>query len=84
MKRNIILSKFSSIDSIIRLFPEQYREDIKNAFQCTSLELQNQLLSDVDRDEIMNQIVDKIDIKSVEALNNKRFFEFPINLQYLI
>lgn len=84
MKKNIILTNFSSIDSIINLFPEQFRADIKLAFQCTSLDLQYQLLSDIDKDSIMNQIVDKVDLKSVEALNNKRFFEFPINLQYLL
>lgn len=84
IKRNVVLTNFSSIDSILNLFPQQLRDDIKNAFQCTSLDIQYQLLSETDKDEIMNQIVDKVDLKSVEALNNKRFFEFPINLQYLL
>lgn len=84
IKNDIVLKDFESIDSIIQLFPENYREDIKNAFQCTSIETQFSLLSQVDIDYITNQIVDKIDIESVEALNNKRFLDYPINLQGLL
>lgn len=84
IKNDIVLKDFESIDSIIQLFPESYREDIKNAFQCTSIETQFSLLSQVDIDYITNQIVDKIDIESVEALNNKRFLDYPINLQGLL
>lgn len=84
MKKGIILKDFSSIESIIELFPEQYREDIKNAFLCTSIETQMGLINDINIEEVNSQIIDKIDIKSVEALNNKRFFEFPINLPHLI
>lgn len=84
MERGIILKDFESIDSIIDTFPESYREDIKNAFQCTSIDLQRSLLNDTDEEEIKSQIVDKEDIKSLEALNNKRFLEAPINLQSLL
>lgn len=84
IKNDIVLKDFESIDSIIQLFPENYREDIKNAFQCTSIETQFSLLSQVDIDYITNQIVDKVDIESVEALNNKRFLDYPINLQGLL
>lgn len=84
IKNDIVLKDFESIDSIIQLFPDNYREDIKNAFQCTSIETQFSLLSQVDIDYITNQIVDKVDIESVEALNNKRFLDYPINLQGLL
>ena len=84
IKDGIVLRDFSSIDSIIQLFPEQYREDIRNAFQCTSLETQYDLLSSSDIINIKSQLVDKVDMKSIEALNNKRFLEFPINLQGLL
>ena len=84
MKKGVVLKDFSSIDSIIDLFPEQYRDDIKTAFLCTSIETQMNLVNDINIEEVRSQIVDKIDIRSVEALNNKRFFEFPINLPYLI
>lgn len=84
IEKDIVLKDFESIDSIIQLFPEAYRDDIKTAFQCTSLETQYSLLSDTDINEIKSQIVDKVDMESLEALNNKRFFEFPINLQGLI
>jgi len=56
----------------------------KQAFQCTSLMTQYELLSNTDIDEIKMQIIDKVDTESLEALNNKRFLEFPINLQGLI
>lgn len=83
-QKGIVLRDFSSIESIITLFPEQYREDIKLAFACTSIETQMNLINDINIEEVRSQIVDKIDLKSIEALNNKRFFEFPINLSYLI
>lgn len=84
IENDIVLRNFESIDSIIELFPEKYRGDIKEAFQCTSIDTQYELLSDIDIENVKNQIIDKIDIESVEALNNKRFFNFPINLQSLI
>ena len=84
IKQDIVLRDFESIDSIIGLFPEKYRNDIKEAFQCTSIDTQYELLNDADIDSVKRQIVDKVDIESVEALNNKRFFNFPINLQSLI
>ena len=82
--KGIILRDFSSIDSVIELFPEQYRNDIKTAFQCTSIDTQYSLLSETDIDNIKSQIIDKVDVESIEALNNKRFLEFPINLQGLL
>ena len=84
IEKDIVLRDFASIDSIIQLFPDNYRDDIKNAFQCTSIDTQYQLLSDTDIDNIKSQIVDKVDLASLESLNNRRFLEFPINLQGLI
>lgn len=84
IKKGLILNDFKSLNSIIELFPEKYREDIKMGFQCTNIDDQYQLLSDVDVDKIMNQIVDKIDITSIESLNNQRFFNYPINLNALL
>lgn len=84
IKNGTILPQFTSIDSIIDIFPDQYREDIKVGYKCTSIENQMSLINDIDRENVINQLIDKIDIQSVEALNNKRFFEYPINLQYLL
>lgn len=84
IKNDVVLRNFESLDSIIQLFPEKYRTDIKNAFTCTSIETQYALINKTDIANIKSQIKDKIDIKSVEALNNKRFLDFPINLQMLI
>lgn len=82
--KDIVLRDFNSIASIMELFPASYRDDIKQAFQCTSIDTQFSLLSDTDIEEINSQIIDKLDIESLEALNNKRFSEFPINLQGLL
>ena len=84
MDRDVVLRDFESIDSVIQLFPDKYREDIKVAFQCTGLDTQYSLLNDIDIEEIKSQIVDKADIASLESLNNQRFLDFPINLQGLL
>lgn len=84
IKEGIILSGFSNIDSVINLFPERYAEDIKKAFQCVSIDTQYKLIGEGDIENIKSQIVDRVDIESVEMLNNKRFLDFPINLQSLI
>lgn len=84
IQKDIVLRDFECIESVIQLFPEKYRDDIKVAFKCTSLDTQYSLLSDIDIDVIKNQIIDKADIGSIESLNNKRFLDFPINLQGLL
>lgn len=84
LDKDIVLRDFESIDSIIQLFPESLRNDIKTAFQCTSIDTQYQLINEIDIEYIKSQIVDKIDMESLEALNNKRFLEFPINLPGLL
>lgn len=84
LERDIVLRDFESIDSIMDLFPAGYRDDIKQAFQCTSIDTQFALLSDTDIEAVKSQIVDKVDLESLEALNNKRFLEMPINLQGLL
>lgn len=80
----IILKDFNSIHSVLELFPEKYRKDIYNAFVCTDLDTQYALLSDADKEFIKMQLIDKEDDSSLESLNNKRFLEYPINLQYLM
>jgi hypothetical protein len=80
----MILKEFESIDSILQLFPVKYQDDIKNAFLCSDISLQSTLLTDADRLDVQTQCIDKVDIASVEALNNQRFLEYPINLQGLL
>lgn len=84
IQKGIILKDFESIDSIIDMFPVQYRDDIKLAFQCTSIDTQRNLLSNTDIEEVKNQIIDKEDRESLEVLNNQRFLNSPINLQGLL
>jgi len=84
IRQGNVLKDFSSIDSIIGLFPEKYRDDMKQAFLCSSIDSQYEMLSEVDIEEIKSQMVDKIDLESVESLNNKRFLDNPINLSALL
>ena len=84
LENGMILKEFESIDSILQLFPEKYQEDIKNAFLCSDIGLQSTLLTDADRNDVLSQCIDKVDIASVEALNNQRFLDFPINLPGLL
>lgn len=84
IKDGIVLRDFASLDSILQLFPEQYQKDIKTAFQCTSIDTQYNLLSETNIDDIKSQMIDKVDIESLESLNNRRFLDSQINLQGLI
>jgi hypothetical protein len=84
IEKGIVLRDFESIDSILELFPKQYQDDIKTAFICTNIETQYQLLSETDVSNIKSQIIDKVDNTSLEALNNKRFLDYPINLPSLM
>ena len=84
MLDGVILKDFESIDSIIEMFPIKYRSDIKCSFQCVDLNTQFELLSETDIDEIKNQIIDQLDQSSIVSLNNKRFLDYPINLQGLL
>lgn len=77
--KDVVLRDFESLESVIKLFPEKYQEDISNAFHCVNLETQYGLITETDRDNILNQIVDNIDTESLERLNNERFLEFPIS-----
>lgn len=84
LDNNLILRDFGSISSVIELFPEKHRDDIKQAYECTDLETQLELLGRGDRDFVCSQLLDKADQASLEALNNKRFLEFPVNLSGLL
>lgn len=82
--KGIVLKDFNSVNSVIELFPDKYRNDIKEAFECTSLDVQSTLLAKSDIEGIKLQLVDKVDTGSIEALNNKRFLDFQINIQGLM
>ena len=73
-----------SLSTLLKVFPSSKQADIKSALQCIDLETHYDTLSPTDIDGIKSQMVDKVDPKSVEALNNVRFLEFPINLQFLM
>ena len=82
--KGIVLKDFNSINSVIELFPDKYRNDIKEAFECTDLNTQLALLTDFDIENIKLQLVDKVDTSSIETLNNKRFLDFQINIPGLL
>jgi hypothetical protein len=49
-----------------------------------SLDTHEEMLSNGDREYVQTQLVDKIDVASLSSLNNRRFLEFPLNLQGLM
>ena len=80
IRQGVVLKDFSSLESIIDLFPEKYRKELKESFPCVSIDFQYEMLSEVDISAVKEQLVDKMDMVSVESLNNKRFLNYPINL----
>lgn len=84
LEKGLVLTKASSLSSVIDIFPERYQKDIRSAFECTSIDHQVEMMTEADKQMVMEQIMDKTDLASVEALNNQRFLEFPINLQNLL
>ena len=84
LNNGVVLKDFSSIGSITDLFPSKYREDIINAFQCTNIDTQITMTTESDIELMRTQMVDKSDIESVQALNNKRFLQYPLKLIYLV
>lgn len=84
MKRDIVLRDFSSIYSIAELFPEKYREDMIHAFQCLNLDTQISMLGENHVQSVLSQRIDKMDMESIQSLNNRRFLEYPIKLIYLL
>jgi len=79
-----VLKEFSSINSVIDLFPGQYQDELKQAAQCMDLQNQLNLLNETDFDFVCSQMIDRVDNASLEALNNQRFLDFPINLAGLL
>lgn len=84
LNNNIILNDFKSFDSIIDIFQDKYKTNIKESFQCTDLDIQYNLLNQANIENIKNQIIDKFDMKSLEELNTRRFYDFPINLSMVL
>ena len=84
LNNGVVLKDFSSIGSITDLFPSKYREDIINAFQCTNIDTQITMTTESDIELMRTQMIDKSDIESVQALNNKRFLQYPLKLIYLV
>ena len=79
-----LLKDYKSTNLVLGLFPKKYTDDIKGNLNCLNLNLHLNTLSNSDVDNIKLQIIDKYDMVSLEALNNKRFLEFPINITGLI
>lgn len=82
--KGIVLKDFESISSIIDIFPDKHKDDLVSSYKCMSIINQYDMISDIDKDNICNQIIDKIDMASLEELNNRRFINYPINLQSLL
>lgn len=79
-----ILPQFTSVDSVIEVFPVKYRDELTSAVKCIDLDGQLVLVTKADREATFGQLIDRSDPTSLEALNNQRYLEVPINLQGLL
>ena len=84
MKNGSILMEYTSLTPIMDIFPKKHVEMISENYRCMSLDTHEEMLTDGDREYIQTQLIDKIDVASLSALNNRRFLEFPLNLQGLM
>lgn len=79
-----LLKDFKTIESVINVFPEKYRNDVMDSFKCMDLDVQLELLTKGDYDYIESQFIDRSDLTSLEALNNRRFLNNQINISGLL
>ena len=84
MKSGSILMEYTSLTPIMDIFPKKHVEMISENYRCMSLDTHEEMLTNGDREYVQTQLVDKIDVASLSSLNNRRFLEFPLNLQGLM
>jgi hypothetical protein len=85
IKRNKIDEKSSNPELIATIFDdEDLQDEFINNFLCTSYVHMSNNLSKADELTIVNQIIDRSDVNTLQALNRTRFFNHPIKLEWLI
>lgn len=85
MAKKKIDDKTSNPEMIADIFDdEDLKSDFINNFLCTSYSHMYNNMSKSDEINITNQMVDRFDVSTLQALNRTRFYHHPIKLEWLI
>lgn len=74
----IITPNSTSVELLSDTIDEKYREQFINNYKCTSLDFQYSEVTDMQLEDILNQIVDKFDDNALVRINQKYFNRFPL------
>jgi hypothetical protein len=78
----IITINTNSIEMLIKIFPEEVREDFMNNYNCYNLDNQLSAIKKTSFD-IEKQIIDRSDVNSLVTLNHGRFYHNQLMLEQL-
>ena len=81
--KGLVTKDTNTIELISSVFPEEYHDLLINNFRCISLESQYLNLTEQDRFNITNQIVDRSDYSSLLELNKSDYKDYPLMLTEL-
>lgn len=81
----IIMESTTSPELISDIFSDNStKKEFVNNFYCTSIIPMYEELTESEKSSITNQIIDRIDINSLQALNSTKFYNHPLMLNALL
>ena len=83
IQTNQILPTTEHIDLLVKIFPEEIREEIKRTVMEMDIIKKDQLLTEEDRFQIQKQMNDRFDHASLLRLNQGMFYTCPLMLEEL-
>jgi hypothetical protein len=85
LAQNIIQNNTTNPGMIGDIFhDEDTKEDFVNNFYCSSVLSMYQELTEAEKNSILNQISDRLDVMSLQALNASKFYDHPLLLEGLL
>lgn len=81
---NLIQLTSKNPEIIQYIFDEEYRKDFINNFYCTSILDMYQELTEIEKQSFFYQKKDRIDIDSLQKLNQTKFNNYPLILEALL
>lgn len=84
IQNNIIQSSTTSPVMLGEIFADfDHQEEIVNNYYCISIPSMYEELLDTQKTSIYNQVIDRIDMNSLQSINNTKFANYPIVLEAL-
>lgn len=83
INNGLITKDIKSLDMILQILPDEYREQADKNFNCINLERQFGELSQKEIFNITNQIKDRSDYNSLLRLNQEDYRDYPLMLDAL-